>query len=1216
MDPATNAPLKDLNQIQLRDLVDGIAEEYRDVLKIRLKNSGVAGVLEEIAIRQTSSAGFFDIDTGAIAVVEHQTGGKVTRQIIILNNGFRSEGSEPRLGPPRELIQQGPFKKSRDGVQTKYIKRDNLRIEYKGTQATRVFGPGDVEIKGMNLEDFKILPNEHHAEMRILQWAERNNYRILSLAPTRGCCPHCALRMKQYFVQQNVNIDDAIPKSRQTRGLWRSYLKQLRAPKPAPVQYTAGHLDVPALRAKFQAQANAFRIPSARLTQISTVLKVAGPAMLAFDAATSSAKAADQWNKGNRDAAAETLAEFGGRAAGAFVGAEACGLAFAGCGSVIPGLGTTVGGLAGVLIGGVVGAYVGEKGAHELCEKIIAWTKGAAPPAPTAPPVASKPHAPQPEVSKLQNEMRTAGYSPAEIDIIQKLFESPQLAGKSPGAALEQVGSNLVPMEATKDGNTWLAQYPAAGEPDRIVTSVSAEPWHSPTPPVLIPTPSSPTPPPTATRPTVPVTAQHHDRPQPIPEPTITETVHAELIKPQAPIELSATPESPLKSERETEPASDLSERVDQLRTRLAGYDTLGAGQTSPVSRDQFDADLNELRAIQDQLMLSGGSAMDVHALQLKLNEVRSRYDQIDSDAHSADDRKAEILRKEQEEERWRADQARLDAKTAERVDGPSQPERPDDRDLRDLEDRERKNLERDRQEEQVREDDRKRREQNQETLDRQAREDRAARWQAEDDRKVEEARQRKEADRQADERERQQQQNVETSVHASKIDADQQRHDEKQQRADERAQQEQDDARDRQARDAREDKWRADDKRKEDERKKEDALHKEEADRKANERQQQHEADARDRIAQGDAERRNQDDNQARADEDARQRAANVQSQTDEADRRADERRRQEEDRQRDDQRRADQANKRSDEVNQRSDPNDRRTDDRRDPDDAQHRANEDRRRDEQRAADEAARANHERQLDQQARDSHPVPKEDARINESPARDDAKSSEILQKEADRQRAEEVARRLAEEILQRQQAEQQRLAEEARQLQQQKEEQRRADEELRRQQAEQRLAEEARQRQLQQQEEQRQAELEWQRQERQRIADEEWRRQQEAEQQRLAEEAWQRQEQQRLADEEWRRQQEEERLRREAEERQRWEDERRRQQEEQERQQREAEQRQRWEEERRQREEEERQRREAEERQRWEDERRRQQEEEERKNVSGKILWPGQDPYP
>lgn len=1260
MDPHLKIPLEDLNQIQMRDLVDQMAEEYRDVLKIRLKNKGLAGVVEEIGVRQRSSAGFFDVDTGAIAVVEHRTGGKTTRQVIKLNNGFRSEKSAPiarNFGEPHRLVQQGPFRGSIKGQKVTYIKHGDVRIEYKGHQVTRIVGPDEIEIPRAKFGDVKIFPNEHHAEMRILQWAERNNYRIVALAPTRGCCPHCALAMQQYFIKQNVNIDDAIPKVRQNRSLWRSFLKELKAPpKSAPVEYTVkgGKLDVAALRAKFKTQVTAFKSPDPRLVRISKVLKVAGPAMLVFDAATSYAKAADQWDKGERDAAAETLAEFGGRAAGAFVGAEACGLALAGCGSVIPGLGTTVGGLAGIVIGGVVGAYLGEQGARQLCDQIIAWTKGEQPSAPPPwPQVASKPHSTNPEVAKLQSEMQAAGYSAPEIAGIGRLFESPALQGKTPAEAFQQIGNGLVPQGATNEGDTWLAQFPEPGEPDQKVTSVQPMPtqpigWPIPTP-TAGPRPQV-QPPPGLTR------APRYDRSQP---PQVVETVHAELLKPQgnapAPIEATDAPLSPTPPQVEVVSTAEISERVDQLRSRLQEYDALAAGQAGPVSRDQFEADSNELRNIQDQLVLSGASPMELHALQTKLNEVRNRYEQVESDAHWADVRKADILQKQQNEERWRADQAARDSRRADETADAANVQQQKDRALRDIEEDERKDRERERREDQERADLREQQEQEAKARHRQADDDREARWKAEDDLK-------READRQRDDEYRKtqeirSQQDAEARDKAAKLAEEERTRDaERRQQDAAYAQQLAEDNRNREA-----ELRRDDDARKADEiRSQQDADAQAQAEKLADE-QQTRDADRRqqdavhtqqladDNIrwaneAARREEQRMQDDKEAqrridaahdqalaeeqrRVDDQRRQDAIRAQEEADEKrlaakedERRADELRQQELNRQIADQARRDTVNPppaespaRADADNQRNYDDQRAVDMARKAEDARYRTEKERQLEEQRLADQAAQAEHARQLDDQAHKARQTPANNAQSRESTSpraedrqpvetRDTAGGQGYVDLQVEARIVNEALRK--QELDQQQQEEQQRRLEEAR-YQQQLEQQRRAEEDARRQQEEERQRREDEWRRQQEEQQRRQQE-------------EDWRRQQEAEEQRQLEAAW-RQEQERQAEEEWRRRQQQEEEQRQMQEiwRQQQEEQQRRAEEEARRQQ-EEEQRRREDEWRRQQEEQQRRQQEEDWRRQQQEEadRRQRQEEEDRKSVSAKILWPGQDPYP
>jgi hypothetical protein len=218
-----------------------------------------------------------------------------------------------------------------------------------------------------------------------------------------------------------------------------------------------------------------------RLSRIARTLKIAGPAMLAFDAATTYAKASDQWQNGAKDDAAETLAAFGGRVGGAFIGAESLGLMLGGFGSVVPGLGTTVGALVGGLIGGAVGAYVGEEKTKELCRQIIEWAHGRAD--------ASGPRLAdqygenigqlspvgdgsrdftQASVVQLQREMSRCGYSAPEANFVCELV-SGRIVGEAardpdaPWQVLRQLGESCIPADLH--------------EPDQPFAAVDEYPW-------------------------------------------------------------------------------------------------------------------------------------------------------------------------------------------------------------------------------------------------------------------------------------------------------------------------------------------------------------------------------------------------------------------------------------------------------------------------------------------------------------------------------------------------------------------------------------------------------------------------------------------------------------------------------------------------------------------------------------------------------------------
>jgi len=1203
MGQPTTLQLSLLNQIQLRDLVDSLAEEYRDVLKIRLRTKGVLGVLEEIDIRRKSSAGFFDVDTGAVAVVESREfqnapglkkEAKATRKVIMLNNGYRSEKAIPASGSQR-LVQQGPFTEIRNGKKITYIKHGDVRLEYQGERITRIVGADGVEIPPGKFGDVKVFPNEHHAEMRILQWAERNNYRILALSPTRGCCPHCALRMQQYFIQQNINLDDAIPKSRQTRTLWRSFLKDLRAAQrtATSIDYTLKnpHIDIATLRTQFKSEMSKFRIPDRRLLKVSRYLKVAGPAMLAFDAATSYAKAAEELDKGNQEAAAKTLAEFGGRAAGAFVGAEACGLAFAGFGSVIPGLGTTVGALAGILIGGAVGAYLGEKGAHELCEQIIAWTKGGpAPERPLPPSALSPPRSHRLEVQKLQQAMLSMGYSAPETSIIGQLLDSPRLEGALPQNAFQQIGSELVPLDGATEVDSWMTQYPSSDQLDEGVSAEAigdgAVPATSPAvPDGLKPEAEAVQPQPENSRPKSNILAQPNPRP---PDQTetdqldganhedsleATKDVHAELLMPAktVPDEPSTGDEPSIHREGGPVLLDDMLERVDNLQRRLANYDNLITGSAATGSREQFEADLTELRAIQEQLVLSG-SMPDTLATQARLNEVRSRYEQIDSDARWAEDRKSESLRRQQEDDRRRAEQADPeDSKRAKQTIESAMGRRSEDQQLQEVEERERRARENERRDEQVLVEERRRREQNEEDLDRENRNERDKEWQAEKARQLDDARQRAYEERIADDLQRRRE--VEARDHAANIDADERRREELQQQSEADVRKLADDQR-----------FRAN----------------EAARQLADEQRIQGEIDAQRRD---DNERRARDLREAEIRTEEKQLADREQL------RRADDLYREEQNRLREKQSpRDDQTMPFTQSPPQNEGNEHGATDPRLTDQEDRRRAEDDRQIQEQRRADQL-RADEEHRVAEENRKQEQA---DGARPPAPDRDSNRSTDgVADSQSSHIRQDELSDEKRSRAAEQDQVQQRRVEEERARQQQEELQQRRAEEEQARQQEElqQRWAEEERARQQQ--------ELQ------QRWAEEERARQQQELQQRWAEEERARQQQelqQRWAEEERARQQqelqqrwaEEERARQQQELQQRWaEEERARQQEELQ---------QRWAEEERARQQEELQQRWAEEeraRQQEEAERRRLSEEEEsRKHVSGEILWPGDRPYP
>ncbi|HEV7602198.1 MAG TPA: hypothetical protein VGO49_18325 [Bradyrhizobium sp.] len=741
-------PLKDASRTVLRDFVDGKAEEFRDVLKIRIKDkTGLTGVAEKIGKVLWSDRKIFDVATGVIAIVEDIDIGPSSRRVLILNNGFRSEGAVPAAKAvptgvtisPRDFTPLGPFEEIRNGQKIKYLKTDEgVRIEFEKTTITRVVGPDGVEIPISKFKGFEIGPNVHHAEMRALDWAKRNNCRIVAMAPTRGCCAHCLSRLQEYF---GKDVDDAIAKHRQTRSGWRSFLKNL--PKPTaqlqrtPALTTGGKtefvarkdaVDLARLRSQSSGLMAKAAAPNPKLVRIARFLKVAGPVMMAFDAATSYAKASDQWNKGQKDAAADTVAEFGGRVAGAFVGAEALGLAFGGVGSVIPGLGTTVGALAGAVIGGAIGAYLGEQEAKQLCHQIMAWAKGSHPEPQAAqsraavPPTVSS----DPAVEELQSQMYQTGFTRPEIDMIGKIVNEhnrarPWSTVRSPKEIFEQLGAGIIDARSVSEPIAYVASYPftdvdragsaatqirghGQSETGHLRTSAhEARPLHGreahPNEPSHKPGPWGP-------------------RPS---EPRVTREVTGTVLTP-----LSGTDQrrNAASGEQDSQIA-DLSGRVDNLRQRLKDYDGLATGPADFNSVSRLEADLGELRTIREQLLFLDASAIEHHTVSRNLDEVRNRLEDTAEVARKAQDQRDNLAKARADEDRARQLDDLQKRKQDERNETQNdrirfgQERRAEMQSLQELQDRKLKDAERDRiedeqsrqarQERQVAEDRRKR---------------------------------------------------------------------------------------------------------------------------------------------------------------------------------------------------------------------------------------------------------------------------------------------------------------------------------------------------------------------------------------------------------------------------------------------------------------------------------------------------------------------------
>src|ERR1044072_1761127 len=142
------------------------------------------------------------------------------------------------------------------------------------------------------------------------------------------------------------------------------------------------------------------------------VLAFAGGAMVLLDAGMTTVKAATQLKEGDNIGAGETVSEFGGRVGGAILLGELGMLTFGGFGSVVPGVGTTVGGLFGMLVGGFIGGYLGEAGAKQLYGRIF---RNGEP----APPINPE------EIDPRLTDNRTILYTNTEMSDLQRtLFEA------------------------------------------------------------------------------------------------------------------------------------------------------------------------------------------------------------------------------------------------------------------------------------------------------------------------------------------------------------------------------------------------------------------------------------------------------------------------------------------------------------------------------------------------------------------------------------------------------------------------------------------------------------------------------------------------------------------------------------------------------------------------------------------------------------------------
>jgi len=133
----------------------------------------------------------YDYQTGVCAILEKD--GKYYE--AKLNSGMPSENAAVSLEPddPEQkggLINPGPHAKREEGKRVAYTEdAEGNRVEYDPAK-----------------------DNRHHAEMRLLDWAEKAGYHIVAMAPTRGCCAACQEALKAEWGEKGFR--DRLPESR------------------------------------------------------------------------------------------------------------------------------------------------------------------------------------------------------------------------------------------------------------------------------------------------------------------------------------------------------------------------------------------------------------------------------------------------------------------------------------------------------------------------------------------------------------------------------------------------------------------------------------------------------------------------------------------------------------------------------------------------------------------------------------------------------------------------------------------------------------------------------------------------------------------------------------------------------------------------------------------------------------------------------------------
>jgi hypothetical protein len=347
---------KEMSPADLAKLVEHLSDEYRAVITV-----------EE----------YFDAQTGACAVLQKKGGGADTRKFIQMNSGLQSESRVARadriheiqdwakkndyeLKPHAEMVEPGPIGKQSKKKTSSYTKAlDGSQLPYD--PKAKIGADGELTVL------------KHHAEMKILHWAEGNGYDVVALAPTRHCCPNCHHELTRVLGGEE-KFKSVVPPSRQTPQAYSEHLQNYlakdasksghghaggAAPHGEPALHSAelirggGETKLPQGLTKFPALAG----------KLATHL---GTAATAFDALNTASDVGKDLRAGHTEVAARKTLEFGGRTwggiEGAAIGAEIGGAV----GSVVPGAGTLIGAAAGGVIGGIVGPTVGEEIARKL----------------------------------------------------------------------------------------------------------------------------------------------------------------------------------------------------------------------------------------------------------------------------------------------------------------------------------------------------------------------------------------------------------------------------------------------------------------------------------------------------------------------------------------------------------------------------------------------------------------------------------------------------------------------------------------------------------------------------------------------------------------------------------------------------------------------------------------------------------------------------------